>query len=306
MKKDITGREIFYACLLMMLLFPARSLNFAQVSVVRGVVTDHEENPLKDVQIKLLDPTRGLQFDLKSDKNGNFMKVGIPQATYRITAELEGYVPFESQIQVKLGGEGRITIKLAKIQVRLDEDRDFAEGTEFFSKQQYTEAITSFEKVVEKFPGNYEGFYNLGLSHLRAGHIDQAIGLFEKSIELNPDSYESHRALGESYFQKGEIEKAARTLAEAVALQPENPMSHYNLGLAYDKMGKTKDALQEYQRTIALKPDLSGAYYQAALVFIRLENYKDAIEYLEKFLELDPDAPEASRVKAMIEELKKR
>jgi hypothetical protein len=42
------------------------------------------------------------------------------------------------------------------------------------------------------------------------------------------------------------------------------------------------------------------------LVFIRLENYKGAIAYFEKFLELEPDAPEAGKVKSMIEELKKR
>jgi tetratricopeptide (TPR) repeat protein len=288
------------------LLLSAYTSNFAQNVVIRGTVTDQEGNPLEDVHIKLVDPARGLMFDLKSDKKGNFMKVGIPFAAYRISAELEGYVPFNSQIQPRMGTEERILIKLTKISPNLNEDKDFAEGTEFFSKQQYTEAITAFEKVVEKFPGNYEGFYNLGLSHLRAGHIDQAIDLFEKSIELNPDSYESHRALGESYFQKGEIEKATKTLAEAVVLQPDNPMSHYNLGLAYDKMGKPEEALQEYQKTIVLKPDLSAPYYQAALVFIRLENYKGAIEYFEKFLELEPDAPEAGQVKSMIEELKKR
>lgn len=306
MKRNKLQKRTLSVCWLVALLLSTGVAILAQVAVIRGVVTDQEGNTLKDVKITLLDPTRGLKFDLKSDKKGNFMKVGIPYATYRITAKLKGYVPFESQIQIKMGSEERITIKLAKIPPRLDEDKDFAEGSEFFKKQQYTDAITSFEKVVERFPSHFEGFYNLGLAHLRAGHIDQAIGSFEKSIDLNPDSYESYRALGESYFQKGESEKAARTLAHAVVLRPDNPMSHYNLGLAYDKMEKPQEALQSYQKAIALKPDLSAPYYQAALASIRLENYKSAIEYFEKFLELEPDAPEASQVKVMIEELKKK
>jgi tetratricopeptide (TPR) repeat protein len=306
MNKHLLNERIVFICLLGLLLLSTHTLILAQNVVIRGAVTDQEGNSLKDVEITILDPTRGLKFDLKSDKKGNFMKVGIPFATYRISAELEGYFPFNSQIQPKMGAEERIIIKLTKIPPRLDEDKDFAEGSEFFSKQQYAEAILSFEKVVEKFPGNYEGFYNLGLSHLRAGHINQAIGLFEKSIELNPDSYESCRALGECYFQKGESEKAAETLAHAAVLQPDNPMSHYNLGLAYVKMNRPNDALRAYQKAIALKPDLSAPYYQAALVFVRLENYKGAIEYFEKFIELEPDAPEVSRVKIMIEELKKR
>ena len=306
MKKNTSEKRIVFVCLFVMLWISTHTMNFAQNVVISGVVTDQEGNPLKDVQIKLEDAARGLKFDLKSNKKGNFMKVGIPFATYRITAVLEGYFPFDSQIQPKMGAEERIIIKLTKIPPRLDEDKDFAEGSEFFVKQQYAEAIISFEKVIERFPSRYEGFYNLGLAHLRAGTVDQAIVNFEKSIELNPDSHESYRALGESYFQKGEGEKAEKNLAQAVALQPDNPMSHYSLGLAYEKMERPNDALQSYQKAIALKPDLSAPYYLAALVSIRLENFKEAVEYFQKFLELEPDAPEASQVKAMIEELKKR
>lgn len=306
MKKDILDKRIFFVCALVMLLLSAHVMSYAQNVVIRGAVTDQDGNPLKDVRIKLEDPTRGLKFDLKSNKKGNFMKVGIPFAAYRITAELEGYFPFDSQIQPKMGAEERIIIKLTKIPPKLDEDKDFAEGSNFFSQQLYTDAIASFEKVVEKFPGRYEGFYNLGLAHLRAGHIDEAIARFEKSIEINPDSFESYQALGESHFQKGEGDKAVKNLARVVALQPDNPMAHYNLGLALDKMERPGEALQAYQKAIALKPGFSAPYYQAALASIRMANYKAAIAYFEKFLEIEPDAPEASQVKTMIEELKKK
>ena len=306
MKKNIVEKGIVIVCTLAMLLLSTSARNFAQNVVIRGVVTDQEGNPLKDVQIRLEDSSRGLKFDLKSDKKGNFMKVGIPLAVYRITAELEGYFPFDSQIQPKMGAEERIIIKLTKIPPRLDEDRDFAEGSEFFLKKHYKEAIVSFEKVAERFPSHYEGFYNLGLAHLRANHTDQAIDYFKKSIELNPDSFESYKGLGEAYFQKSEGKMALESLTQAVALQPDNPMAHYNLGLAYDKMDRPKEALQAYQKAIELEPDLSAPYYQAALASVRLENYKGAIVYFEKFLELNPDAPEASQVKTMIEELKKR
>ncbi len=306
MKKNILDKKIFFVGLFVILWLSAPMMNFAQNVVIRGSVTDQEGNPLKDVQIKLEDPSRGLKFDLKSNKKGNFMKVGIPFATYRITAELEGYFPFDSQIHPKMGAEEQIIIKLTKIPPRLDEDKDFAEGSELFLKKQYEEAILSFGKVVERFPNRYEGFYNLGLAHLRAGHIDQAIVHFVKAIDLNPESFESYQALGESYFQKGEGDKAAANLAQAVALQPDNPMAYYNLGLAYDKMEKPSEALQAYLKAIALKPDFSAPYYQAGLASIRLEYYKEAIAYFEKFLELERDAPEARQVKTMIEELKKK
>ncbi len=306
MKKSIVEKGIVFICMFTVIFLLIPQKNFAQNVVIRGAVTDQEDNPLKDVQIRLEDSSRGLKFDLKTDKKGNFMKVGIPLAVYRITAELEGYFPFDSQIQPKMGAEERIVIKLTKIPPKLDEDKDFAEGSEFFLKKQYEEAVASFEKVVERFPNHYEGFYNLGLAHLRAGHIDQAIDHFNKSIELHSESFESYRGLGEAYFQKGDGEKAAESLSRAVTLQPENPMAHYNLGLVFDKMGNPTGALQAYRKAIDLKPDLSAPYYHAALATVQLEDYQGAIAYFEKFLELEPDAPEASQVKTMIEELKKR
>ena len=306
MKKNIRDEKTILVFLFVTLWLMAHTMSLGQNVVIRGVVTDQEGNPLKDVHIRLSDSSRGLNFDLTSNKKGNFMKVGIPFGAYRVTAELEGYFPFESRIQPKMGAEERIIIKLTKIPPKLDDDRDFAEGSESFRNQRYEDAIVSFEKVVERFPGHFEGFYNLGLAHLRAGHVDQAIAHFEKSIALNPDSFESYRALGECYFQKGEGDSAVEKFARAAALQPDNAMAHYNLGLAHDRMDRTEEALQEYQRAISLKPDLSAAYYQAALALIRLENYKGAIEYLEKFLELEPEAPEAGQVKTMIQELRKR
>lgn len=306
MEKDTLFKRILLVSLLTAVCLSIPCVNSAQTTVIKGTVTDQEGNPLKDAQITLLDMERGIRFNLESDKNGNFMKVGLPYSTYQLTVELNGYFPFESSITPKFGGTEQIIIKLAKIPPKLDEDKDFTEGLEFFEKHQYIEAIVSFEKVVQRFPDHYEGYYNLGLSHLRAEHIDQAIIYFEKSVELSPESAESYLALGECYIQKDESEKAARYIAQAVVLQPENPEAHFNLGLAYDKLNKPREALQSYQEVITLKPDLSAAYYQAALSSLRLEDYKGALAYFEKFLEIEPDAPEASQVRAMIDELKKR
>lgn len=41
---------------------------------------------------------------------------------------------------------------------------------------------------MEKIPDSVEIYYNLGLSYLRNGDIDEAILSFEKAIELKPDS----------------------------------------------------------------------------------------------------------------------
>ncbi|MFP4081150.1 MAG: tetratricopeptide repeat protein [Candidatus Aminicenantes bacterium] len=277
-----------------------------QETVVRGTVTDQEGNPLEEAKITFLDPARGLKFNLKSDKNGKFIKVGIPPTVYQITVELEGYYTLQSQARIRFGQEEQLNIKLEKIPPSIDEDRDLAAGIEFFEQGQYDQAVACFKKVIEKFPGNLSAHYNLGLTYLRKGEIDQAITVLEKAVELNPEVVEVYFALGESYFSKGENEKAKEIFSRAIEIQPDNPQAHYNLGITYYKYDKLEEALASFKKTIQLDPGFSSAYYQAGLTLIKKGEHEDAIHYFEQFLSLEPDAPEADQIQAMIEELKKQ
>lgn len=306
MKMKNLASKIF--SFLIILAFPLAipHLNFAQDTVVKGVVTDQEGKPLKNAKITFLDPARGLKFIVKSDKKGNFIKAGIPPSFYKITAELKGYFPLQSQARIRFGMEEKITIKLRKIPPRVDEDKDLSKGIDFFTQGQYDKAIASFEKVIEKFPSSVEGYYNLGLTYLRKGDIDQAIVSLEKDKELYPEGIEVYLALGECYFNKGDSEKAMSSFSRAIELQPDNPRAYYNLGIVYYKLDKTDEALQAFNKSIELNPEFSSVHYQAGLASIKKGDYKRAIKYFEDFLKLEPAAPEEDQVKAMIEELKKR
>lgn len=278
----------------------------AQNTVVKGVVTDQEENPLQNAKITLLDPSRGLEFTLKSDKNGKFIKVGIPPSVYQITVEKEGYHTLKSQTRIRIGREEQMNIKLEKIPPSIDEDENMAVGKGFFEKGEYEQAIASFKKVIEKFPNNLSAYYNLGLSYLRNGNTDKAIDVLKKSREMDPEVVEVYFALGESYFIKGDNDKAKEIFSKAIELQPDNPQAHYNLGITYYKYDKLEEALTSFKKTIQLDPEFSSAYYQGGLTLIKKGEHEEAIHFLEEFLKLEPDAKEASQVKAIIEELKKQ
>jgi tetratricopeptide (TPR) repeat protein len=280
--------------------------SFGQDTVVKGVITDVEGKPIPDAKITLYDPDTGHKFNVQSDKEGRFIKAGIIPAVYRVTVEKDGFIPLESQARVRFGFTEEITIKLQKVPPKLEEDKNLSKGIDLFSEGKYDEAIESFKKVVEKFPDNIEGYYNLGLSYLRKGDGDQAISSFEKAAELNPEALPIFQALGEAYFSKGENEKAIESYQQAIKIDPENPGAHYNLGMVYYKLNKTEEALLYFDKCIEFAPENSTAHYQAGLASIKVGDFKKAIEHLETFLKLEPNAPEAGQVKAIIEELKKK
>jgi tetratricopeptide (TPR) repeat protein len=278
----------------------------AQETVVQGVVTDDGGQPVKDARLTFVDPQRGLKFVLKSDLNGKFIKVGIPPATYIIMVESEGFLTLESEARIRFGMRESLDIKLKKPVSVPDKDEDMAAGSDLFKAGKYDEAAERFRKVIERFPGQYEGYFNLGLTLLKKGEVDPAIAALEKAAEVNPQSVESLFALGEGYFAKGESEKAQESFSKAIALNPESPMAHYNLGLVFYKLGNNEEALAAFEKSIGLKPDNASTHYQAGLAAIRLQNFERAIQAFQEFLRLEPNAPEASQVKTMIEELEKQ
>ena len=291
---------------LLALIWSASSSGVAQDTNVQGIVTDEEGKPLKDVRITLADPGRGLEFHLKSDKNGRFIKVGIPPAIYHVSAELEGYFPLESQAQIRFGYTEKITIQLKKIPPQLNRDPDLEEGARLFREGQYDQAVDSFRKVIAKFPSHYEGHFNLGLAYLKKGDFDSAIGALNEAVKLNPQAVDAYFALGEGYFARGESDKATENFSRAIELEPDNARSYYNLGVVLYKVDKINEAVQAFEKAIGLNGEFSSAYYQAALALVKSGDYQKAIRYFEEFLRIEPEAPEAPQVRAMVEELKKK
>jgi len=287
------------------LLLAPRS-GIAQETVVQGIVTDEDGKPVKDAQLTFSDPERGLTFVLKSDKNGKFIKVGIPPTTYRITVEAEGFLALESEARIRFGMRENIEVKLKRPLSVPDKDEDMIAGSELFRAGNYEEAAARFRKVIERYPAQYEGYFNLGLTLFKKGEADPAIAALEKAAELNPQSVDSFFALGECYFAKGESDKALERFSQAIAINPESPLAHYNLGLVFYRLGKNEEALAAFEKSISLKPDNASAHYQAGLAAIRLQSFDKAIKSFQEFLRLEPNASEAAQVKTMIEELEKQ
>ena len=299
-----TERSLFLAVLGLFIFFLSKG--FGQETVFRGIIQDSQGNPLPKVKITLINPSRGTRFVLSSNKKGEFTKIGVPSSTYDVSFELEGYFRFETRIGIQVGIEEKTIVTLKKIPPKIDDDRDFMDGINFFKEGKYTEAVGLFLKVIEKFPDNVEPFYNLGVSYLRGGNPEKAIGALENAVRLKPDAVEAYFALGECYFNLGQSEKATEAFSKATNIEPNSAKAYYNLGIIYYKNNETDQAIGFFEKAIALDSKLASAHYQAGLANIKKGDFQRAIKHFEDFIRLEPDSREAGQAKAMIEELKKK
>lgn len=301
-RKMLIAKPAILLPLLWLLIVPL----FSQESVVKGQVVDKQKNPLANVQITLLDSARGTKFSLKTKKDGTFFKVGMPPAAYTVTLSLEGYFPFESQVQVEFGRENVFNFVLDKIPPKIGDNPEFKEGMKYFEAGNFAAAVESFKKATDKFPENIEANYNLAICYLRLENVEEAISILEKLLSLRNDLPEVYLALGEAYFKRGDGEKALAGFKQALGLQPDNFRVYYDLGIIYYKNDQMDQAIASFKQARTLNPEFSSAYYQEGLAYIRQGDFPRAIEALEKFLQLEPEAKEAPQVKMIIEELKKK
>jgi protein O-mannosyl-transferase len=125
----------------------------------------------------------------------------------------------------------------------------------------YADLETLWRTTIDRNPGSWIAYSNLGNALVRRGQADEAIGLFQEAIHLKPDLAEAYTSLAVVLAMKGELDPAIDTLEQAIRLQPEYAEAHYDLGLALQRKGQTDDAISQFQEAIRLKPGFIAAQH---------------------------------------------
>ena len=147
---------------------------------------------------------------------------------------------------------------------------DFASAIDFMEHDQYDEAITLLEQVIERSPG------------LTAPHVDIAL----------------------AYEQKGETEKAEEHLKAALLLVPGHPVASNIYGLLLRKNGRFVEARKIFEMSLDRFPEYLPVRKNLGILF---ELYLgDEGAALEQFEIYSKAAPEDEQVMTWIASLQLR
>jgi len=121
-------------------------------------------------------------------------------------------------------------------------------GTAYFDGGKYREALIQFRNVIQQDPRNAEGYYRMGLCHLRLKNPAEAVTAFRKSLELDPASRDAQRQLGNVALLYKDLE-TARAMGEALTKQEEGDWEGWVLlaraAMLQDQDDKAQEALDE-------------------------------------------------------------
>ncbi|HEY3130526.1 MAG TPA: tetratricopeptide repeat protein [Acidobacteriota bacterium] len=312
----------------------------AQVYAFKGKVTDEQGNPVVGAKISIVGIDIKRSYPTKTDKKGEFYYAGITRGKYKIGVEAEGFQPDlvsgvipgvgeATNVDFKLKkGSGKLAINMSEEEVKKAQQQaeeakkqaaaaasvkaDFDTGLAALQSGKYDEAITSFNKAIEKDPSQPYVWANLGDAYGKQKNYPKAIESFNKALELKPDDPTLVQNLGNIYAASGDTAKAQEMYTKAASMAPAGgggnnaAVSYYNLGVTMVNAGKTQEAIEAFKKSIASDPSYAESHYQLGICYIGINKNDDGVKEFKEYLKLVQTGPNADTAKALIEELSKK
>ena len=310
--------------------------SMAQNRTVRGKVTAIESGDgiaNASIEIRNRNPS-GPSYNIKTDKGGNYVYMGLPRGDYYIIVRAEGFAPDyrpvrpsiqEASIidfQLKPGNkDNKIVIdftpeEIAKMRQEADKAKErqsvsgevqklFDAGLALAKEGNYTEAIEQFKAALEQDPEQANILGNMADSYSKLGQNEEALKTYQQAIAVKPDAPELYTNMGAVLNNMGRIEESQEAFKKAATLNPGgSAQSSYNIGVTLYNNGKTKEAAEAFKQAVAADPEYAEAYYLLGMCLSGdLDKMKEAIAALKKYIEIGKKPDQVDTAKAIIETL---
>jgi len=311
------------ACAAAVALAVALPATAQSTGIVKGVVLDATGQPVENAKVTILSTGSNRSFDVKTNKKGEFVQIGLPPGQYNVSAEKDKQAsntqpvsvrvsaPAEARLVLGAGGGGAASKEAAAKNAELK--KTFEEGVVASRAGNHDEAIAKFEQAATLNANCYDCHYNIAFSYSQKKEYEKAEAEYKKAIELKADYVEAYNGLANIYNAQRKFDEAAAASAKATelagsapgALAGGNADAMFNQGVILWNAGKIADAKKQFEAAIAAKPDHAEAHYQLGMALVNEGNLQGAAAEFEKYLQLAPSGPNAATAKSLLAQLKK-
>lgn len=312
--------NLFRGLLAFAVLLTVSAMPAAAQSIMRGKVVDTQGKPVQGAIVSFQAEGEGAnrKTTTRTDRNGDFIQVGLQSGAYVVTAvkEGEGAGTASTKARVTQSENPPVNLTLGQNLAPLAggggapavDDREVkavqaaaATALEALKGGRWDEAITKFNEVVAKAPKCSDCYHNLGIAYVQKQDLAQAETAFNKANEIKPNA-ESYTALANLYTQQRKTDLAAQATQKATELAAASPGgasagASYNLAASLFNTGKFAEAKTQLDAAVKTDPNFADAYYLLGMTHLNLGQIPDAVTALEKYLQLSPNGSKAAEVK---------
>lgn len=280
---------------------------------VKGKVVDGKGQPVDKAAVTIeFKGGVNMKREVKTNKRGEFIQVGLQPGPYLVTVKAEAGVA-EDQVQVGLGTapEMNLTVKPAATGMSAAETafrKTFDEGAQAMGAKNLDAAIAKFTEAIGMQADCYACYMNVGSLHYEKKDMEKAEAAFKKAAELKPDDPRPIQVMADLYNAMGRRDEAAAMATKAGAMGAASgggsAQDSYNQGVILWNAGKIAEAKTQFETAVKLDPNYADANYWVGMANLNGGNMPEATKYFENYLKLAPSGPMAAQAKGILDSIK--
>jgi tetratricopeptide (TPR) repeat protein len=278
---------------------------------IKGKVVDGKGQPVDKAAVTIeFKGGTNLKREVKTNKRGEFIQVGLQPGPYYITVQHEGGQAAD-QVQVGLGAtpELNLTLKPATAGISAEEAafrKTFEEGSNAMTAKNFDAAIAKFNEAIGMQADCYACYMNVGSAHYEKKENDKAEAAYKKAAELRPSESRPLNALAELYNAMGRNDEAVAMSTKAASMGGAgggSAQDSYNQGVILWNANKAAEALVQFEAAVKADPNYADAQFRAGLASLNTGKLPEAAKYFENYLKLAPSGPLAPKAKENLDML---
>jgi tetratricopeptide (TPR) repeat protein len=153
----------------------------------------------------------------------------------------------------------------------------------------YSDVFTLYRATIERNPGSWFAYNNLGNHYSDAGQFKDAIENYRQALAVRPDYVKAHCNLGWALLKQGDAAAGKEELRTALAIEPKCAPAHAKLAAALVADGEIQGAIEHYYEAVKLRPENTGYRCELAEALMAEKRRGEAIDQLRAAIKLDPN-----------------
>ncbi len=299
----------------------AFALPAAAQGLVSGTVTDTQGQPVEGASVAIEQDGTNRHFDMKTNKKGEFMQIGLASGKYKVTATKDKLTA-SRDVQISQGRPATARLVLGAATAASPAEaaavtalrKVLDEAIAASNAGRYDEAIAGFTKAIESNATCSACYYNIGYNYAQKKDYDNAETNYKKAIEVKADYADAYAGLASVYNAQRKFDQAAAASAKATELSSTlgggntsagGADALYNQGVILWNGGKIAEAKKSFESAIQANPNHAEAHYQLGMALVNEGNLAGATTEFETYLKLAPEGPNAATAKGLVAQLKK-
>lgn len=172
-----------------------------------------------------------------------------------------------------------------------DLQRQLNQARQFLLSQQFSEALSRYQKLIRQAPGQPVIWYEYGNALLGSRDRKGAEGAWQRALELAPRNAELLGLIGHQYQGMRQTERARACFAQAASADPQGINPRISLAVLLEQNHRLGEARQAVEECLRINPGDDQARYFSALLDRRENKLERAEGALRDLIRSAPRHP---------------